>query len=115
MNQVELDFTRTHVHAGDPATSHRAAANLHKTGKLSRQLRDALDIVATFEGFGARELARLSVNRLGMWTSLSTNETDRMYQMRRRLSDLSNPLIVSPVRVRQVKIKGQREVVWVLA
>ena len=115
MNQPELDFTRARVHTGDHSSSHRAAANLYKSGKLCRQQRDVLDIVATFEGCGARELARASVNWIDMWTSLSTNKVERLYQIRRRLSDLSNPRVICPVRVRQERVAGQREVSWFLA
>ncbi len=111
MNQAEIDFTRTHVHAGDPATSHRAAADLHRNRKLNRQQRDVLDVVRCFEGLTSKQMARASVNRLGAWASLSSNAAERRYQISRRLSDL---LQAKPPRVRREPIEGCSEMAWFL-
>ena len=93
------------THTGDPATSHRAEDELRKSGQMGAHARIVLDLVRAYPGRTSTELAAVAP------PSLAEDAHRRLYQIRRRLSDLRTMGLIE----RSPSERTRRESVWAAA
>jgi hypothetical protein len=100
MTQLGLfDVPRTHT--GDPPTSHRAEAAGKQRAKAHARI--VLAVVRHEPGLSGSEIA----SRLDGHRQFSQDRHTRLYQVRRRLSDLRVAELV-----RRQSVTGRRETLW---
>ncbi len=96
-DQQELDWTRRHVHRGDPDTSRAAAKSVVSSAKAHRQQVFRV-LFASNNPLAVSELeARMPLKR---------------YQIARRLSDLRNDKEIADSGFRHMNSNGRQEVKW---
>jgi hypothetical protein len=92
------------THREDPPTSREAEARVTELGTRAAHAAAVLAEVVARPGLSARELAERVTLGPGVF---SADPHERLYQVRRRLSDLRGL-----DRVRRYRVRGRREVVW---
>lgn len=101
--KLQGDLFRPATHNTDPATSHRAEEQETRSGRRKAHALKVLSLVQLHPGWTATAIAQT----LAGDPDFSTESHKRLYQVRRRLSDLKNLGVV-----RQQRIKIVREVLW---
>ena len=91
------------THSRDPASSHRAEERITRGGRRRRHAIKVLGRVQLHPGWTATAIGQ----DLAGDPDFSTESHERIYQVRRRLSDLKNL-----GAIRQQRVKGCREVLW---
>ncbi len=107
MNQLGLDFA-PRSHRDDPASSHEAEARSRTTWATKHA--DLMWVLRIEPAMTSTEIAQHRIIKSDdQWPA---NETRRLMEVRRRLSDLRT---CNPPRVRRVHSKGEKESRWFLA